>query len=75
MRTSEISGTFSNTQGVSDNSAAGIIATATFLAPLMITSPDKGFPPLMIYFSKVFSHLSLVLIKGFVFFENGLQYS
>ena len=48
--TSDISGRFSILQTPSTMSAAGIIATAAFFAPLISTSPCSGFPPLMTYF-------------------------
>ena len=47
-----MSGTFSKTHGASDKSAAGIIATATFFAPLIVTSPFKGVPPVITYLFK-----------------------
>ena len=31
---------------------AGMIATAAFFAPLMVTSPTSLFPPVITYFSK-----------------------
>ena len=34
------------------NKAAGKIATAAFLAPLIVTSPFKGVPPVITNFSK-----------------------
>ena len=33
--------------------AAGMMATAAFFAPLISTSPNKGFPPCTIYFVKM----------------------
>ena len=48
--TSWISGTPSNTTGSDAKIAAGIKATVLFLAPLMVTSPVTGFPPLMTNF-------------------------
>ena len=43
--TSEIMGTFSMRQTPSTIRAAGMMATAAFLAPLMVTSPKSGLPP------------------------------
>ena len=53
MVMSLISGTFSSTQGSSQRIVAATIATAAFLAPLIVTSPLSGFPPFMTNFSKV----------------------
>ena len=51
--TSEIWGMFSIRQTPSTSSAAGMMATAAFLAPLISTSPNRGWPPCTIYFVKV----------------------
>ena len=51
--TSEMSGIFSIRQGASDRMTAGMMATAAFFAPLMVTSPVRRLPPLMTYLSKI----------------------
>ena len=43
--TSLILGIFSILQGSSQRITPGIMATAAFFAPLIVTSPFKGFPP------------------------------
>ena len=48
-----ICGIFSRRQTPFTMSAAGIMATAAFFAPLTSTSPYRGLPPLITYFSKV----------------------
>ena len=45
MCTSEISGTFSILQGPLTSRVAGMMATAAFFAPLMVTVPTRGRPP------------------------------
>ena len=40
-------------QTPSTSSAAGMMATAAFFAPLISTSPNRGVPPCMIYFVKI----------------------
>ena len=46
-----IFGTFSIRQTSSDKIAAGIIAMAAFLAPLIVTVPFSGLPPVTTYLS------------------------
>ena len=41
--------------------AAGIIATAAFLAPLIVTSPQRRLPPFTTSFSK--SHIPLIVFS------------
>ena len=43
-----------------------MIATAAFFAPLTVTSPNKGFPPLIMIFSKSVHFLKLSIF-GSVF--------
>ena len=50
-------GIFSIRQTPSTKSAAGMMATAAFFAPLISTSPRRAVPPLITYFS-TFMHLS-----------------
>jgi hypothetical protein len=47
-----MSGTFSMRQTPFTNSAAGRMATAAFFAPLMVTLPDRGVPPITSYIAK-----------------------
>ena len=51
--TSLILGRFSIEQTPSIKSVAGKIATAAFLAPLIVTSPYKGVFPVITNFSKI----------------------
>ena len=54
------------TQTSCASTAAGMIATAAFFAPLISTSPWRVFPPLITYFSKVFSpyHILFLTLSG-----------
>ena len=47
-----MSGIFSNLHGSSESIVAGIIATAAFLAPQIVTSPVKGLPPFITNLTK-----------------------
>ena len=65
--TSWMSGTPSNTTGSSAIIAAGIKATVLFFAPLMVTSPFNGLPPLMTNFL-ILKFLSLNLLSYYTMF-------
>ena len=60
IRTSEISGTFSIRQGPATSSAAGKMATTAFFAPLMVTQPSRGLPPLISYLAKEINSLRII---------------
>ena len=69
LTTSEISGTQSNVTISSDKIVAGIKATTLFLAPLIVTSPFKGRPPLITIFF-IFSSFKEFLIKYTALYYN-----
>ena len=58
--TSLIWGMFSMRQVPSTSRAAGIMATAAFFAPLMVTSPNSGWPPWIMYLFKAVPSFQMV---------------
>ena len=71
-----MSGTLSIMHGSSERRAAGRMATAEFLAALMVTSPCKRLPPLMTYFSKatpLYSFSGKQAEKGHSLLKRGIS--
>ena len=64
--TSLILGKFSIVQIPFINNVAGIIATAEFLAPLIITSPLRGVFPVITSYKKIYSPIK--------FLHNKIEY-